>query len=317
MDLAKQYLYKQFFKQRILEYKGQAFEDFFVKIMGKYNSNFQAVKAYGNIGDRKNDGFDKTTGTYYQIFSPEDLTKDQTIHECVKKLKEDFSKLYSYWNSICPVRFFYYVVNDRYAGLPAPVHEMILNLSKDPKYKTVTINTLLPRDLEKIFSELSESDMIDVVGFIPIIDTSTIDFAILHDVIIHILSLDITEKLTEELIVPDFDEKIKFNNLNNTILDFLRQASYQEIDLMKYFSENRGIADKLQKVFKGLYVEAVIKIPNTTDDYSNRRFIYILNTCFTQKTSHVQHAILVLMAHYFSTCDIFEKPLSNNNDFLH
>ena len=37
----------------------------------------------------KNDGFDHTTGTYYQIFSPEDITKDTTIREAVKKLKTE------------------------------------------------------------------------------------------------------------------------------------------------------------------------------------------------------------------------------------
>ncbi|RHO79197.1 hypothetical protein DW058_17865 [Clostridiaceae bacterium AF42-6] len=60
---------KVLFKLKLHESKGQEFEDFFVAIMTKADMDFQPVKAYGNIGDQKNDGFNKKTGTYYQVFS--------------------------------------------------------------------------------------------------------------------------------------------------------------------------------------------------------------------------------------------------------
>lgn len=87
---AEHYIAKIIFSNHILQYTGQQYEDFFVSVMTKANPNFQPVKAYGKIGDMKNDGFDRTTGTYYQIFSPEDITKDTTIREAVKKLKQIF-----------------------------------------------------------------------------------------------------------------------------------------------------------------------------------------------------------------------------------
>ena len=65
---AEHYIAKIIFSNHILQYTGQQYEDFFVSVMTKANPNFQPVKAYGNIGDMKNDGFDRTTGTYYQIF---------------------------------------------------------------------------------------------------------------------------------------------------------------------------------------------------------------------------------------------------------
>lgn len=104
---AEHYIAKIIFSNHILQYTGQQYEDFFVSVMTKANPNFQPVKAYGNIGDMKNDGFDHTTGTYYQIFSPEDITKDTTIREAVKKLKTDFSGLYNHWNSLCPIKKFF------------------------------------------------------------------------------------------------------------------------------------------------------------------------------------------------------------------
>ena len=52
MDKTERYIAKIIFQNRILKYKGQQFEDFFVAIMTRANEQFQAVKAYGNIGDR-------------------------------------------------------------------------------------------------------------------------------------------------------------------------------------------------------------------------------------------------------------------------
>ena len=155
MTKAEYYIAKIIFKNKILQYKGQAFEDFLIQIMEKYNSNFKPIKAYGNIGDKKNDGFDPTTGTYYQIFAPEDILKDRTINEAVKKLKEDFEGLYEKWDNLCSIKKYYFAVNDRYNGVPAPVVEMAIQLGREAKYKGIEINIFMAKDLEKIFSQLA------------------------------------------------------------------------------------------------------------------------------------------------------------------
>ena len=78
MEKEHMYVAKILFKNKVYQHKGQAFEDFFVSIMTKANPEFQAVKAYGNIGDRKNDGFVRSTGTYYMLqFS--DIIKRQCL----------------------------------------------------------------------------------------------------------------------------------------------------------------------------------------------------------------------------------------------
>jgi hypothetical protein len=66
---------RKFFKSRILEADGQAFEDLFVRIMSLAVPGFTPIKPHGLIGDRKNDGYVEATGTYYQVFAPEDLNK--------------------------------------------------------------------------------------------------------------------------------------------------------------------------------------------------------------------------------------------------
>lgn len=308
MSKAEQYIAKVIFRNRIFEYSGQQFEDFFVSVMTKSNSNFQPVKAYGNIGDRKNDGFDQTTGTYYQVFGPEDISKDKTINDGVKKLKSDFEGLYKHWNDICPIKQYFFVTNDKYKGLPAPIIEMAIELDNNPIYEDVSIKTFLAKDLESIFDQLNESAKQDIVGFIPDEIMPVIEFDALNEVVSYLLKTELLETFADSLVVPDFDEKISFNNLSNTVNHQLVTGSYQEALLEQYFNENPGVKEILQKRFRALYEQAKNDIPETREGFADGRFFYILEHACPKRTISIQTSVLVLMAYYFSSCDIFEEP---------
>lgn len=303
-----QYISKIIFKNRILQYKGQQFEDFFVSVMTKANPDFQAVRAYGKIGDRKNDGFDKTTGTYYQVFAPEDLSKAKTINDGVKKLEEDLKGLYNYWNNICPIKEFFFVINDKYNGVPAPIHEMAIALSADKKYSDMTIDVFSAKNLEKIFDSLGELEKQDVVGFIPEEILPVVGYEALHDTISYLLNMEIPDVYSDDLVVPDFDEKIRFNKLSSVVQNQLTMGSYQESLLLHYFNETPGIKEVLQRKFHALYEKSKGDIPESKDNYSDGRFYYILEKSCTKLTISIKTSVLVLMAYYFSSCDIFEEP---------
>jgi hypothetical protein len=82
------------FHKKVLASDGQAYEDLFVAIMQKACKEFRPVKPQGTLGDRKNDGYDPTTGHYYQVFAPEDASKSTAA--AVAKLKADFAGLMVY-----------------------------------------------------------------------------------------------------------------------------------------------------------------------------------------------------------------------------
>ena len=131
MKKEDKYIARIQFKLKVLQSKGQTFEDFFVSVMTKADKDFQPVKAYGNIGDQKNDGFNKKTGTYYQVFAPEDITKDKTIYDAAKKLEQDFRGLYEKWNNLCQIKNYFFVVNDKYEGVDPIITKKILELNKE------------------------------------------------------------------------------------------------------------------------------------------------------------------------------------------
>ena len=310
MNQAEQYITKIIFRNCIYKYSGQQFEDFFVSIMTQYNHNFQPVKAYGNIGDRKNDGFDKTTGTYYQVFSPEDITKEKTINDCIKKLKEDFEGLYNYWNDICTIKNYFFVINDKYRGIPAPIIEMEQELSKNPLYSDISIAIFSSKDLERIFDKLDILHKQDILGFIPICDDimPTVEFEALKETIDYLIKAEISDEYKDRLTVPDFYQKIEFNNLSEEINNKLIVASYQEGLLRQYFNSNPGVREILQKKFHAIYEKSKIDIPETMENYSDSRFLYIIECASPRKILAITTSVLILMSYYFASCDIFEEP---------
>lgn len=304
----EKYLAKILFKNHIYRYKGQQFEDFFVNIMCKNDADFQPVKPHGRIGDRKNDGFNKVTGTYYQVYSPDDTTKSTTVTDMVNKLENDFVGLYEHWNSICKINHYFFVVNDKYAGVAPPVIEKIIELSNRPEYAGVNIELFAAKELEKVFDVLDESSVFDIIGYFPREELPMVEFEALHETVLYLINVELPEQYDESLTVPDFERKITFNKLSQVVCNKLITGSYQEGILNQYFNDNPGVNEILQKKFHYFYEQSKIDISEDQDNYADHRFFYILDCACPQKKLPIITSVLVLMAYYFSSCDIFEEP---------
>jgi hypothetical protein len=307
MTNKEHYIAKILFKNKVLQYKGQAYEDFFVAIMTRQNVNFKPIKAYGRIGDHKNDGFDSMTGTYYQVFAPEDINKDYTIYEAVNKLENDFKGLLIHWNELCPIKNYYFVINDKYEGVPAPIEEKILSLRKENK--DIVIDTLLAKDLEKKFETLEDTQVYEIVGYLPDEVATVIGFDALCETVNYLMSVEVPFVEASGLIVPDFDDKIVFNGLSTSVGKMLATAGYQDGSLKKYFNSNPGIDEILQEKFHALYIEAKTVIDDNKDNFADMRFFYILDKACVRKTIPIQNSVIALMSCYFASCDIFEEPI--------
>ena len=85
-------------------------------------------------------------------------------------------------------------------------------------------------------------------------------------------------------------------------------GSYQEGALNKYFNDNPGTREILQGKFHALYQMACEEILNTQEDGADCKFYYIVERACPKKTAGTIACVEVLMAYYFSSCDIFEEP---------
>lgn len=305
------YMSKIIFKNQIYKYDGQQFEDLFVNIISRIYTEFQAVKAYGRIGDQKNDGFDMTSGTYYQIYGPEDINKGQTIQSAVTKLEQDFIGLVKHWDNLCKIKVFNFVINDKYKGIPSPIIQKCLELGNREEYKDISLKIFSAIDLEREFEKLDKSQVQEIVGFVPNPDIELINMDALKETVEYLLNMETDYNQQEILSVPDFNSKIEFNDLSYRISSLLSTGLYQVGGLEDYFKLNPGVNSILQKKFSGLYLESQKKIPGEGENASDTRFMYILNEASPQRTSAIQSSVLVLMSYYFSSCDIFEEPIES------
>ncbi len=202
----QRYIARLLFKNKVLKSDGQAFEDLFTAIMTKANPNFTPVKPQGSIGDRKNDGWDRTKGIYYQVYAPENLTAKQS--DAINKLEEDFKGLKAAWNDIVPIREFHYVLNDKGKGSYPTLEVALANIKRDH-----SLDEALPfliKDLEEAVFSLSDDVIFEIIGHVPsptLIEN--IQFSALNEVVDHLHKHGKGLTRDDVLNAPDFEDKIR------------------------------------------------------------------------------------------------------------
>lgn len=306
LSTEEKYFARKFFKLEVLQRQGQDFENFFVKIMQFHHKEFVPVKPQGQFGDRKNDGFIKSEGKYYQVYSPEDPESKE--YDTIKKLNTDFAGLYKHWNDqVTPIKEFHYVLNDKYKGGYPTLHPELTKIEE--ANEGVKCYPLFASQLEDIFLGLKKDQIQELVGGLLVPeDISAFDSTIMNEVINFILNIESpydTERIPER---PDFNEKIVFNGLGERVSDLLKYGSFQEGSLKEFFKLNSNFAkEDMRNKFNQLYLSGIREI-DEGDEKSDMVFFYILKNATMNQSKQVQDAVIVLMSYYFGYCDIFEEP---------
>lgn len=306
MDAAQKIIAQKFFKLKILESKGLAFQDLFERVMEKAEPDFRKVKPYGNEGDHKNDGFIPAKGTYYQVYAPEKPTEKDAA--AAKKVQVDFAGLLAYWKGKFAVSEFYFVFNDGYLGKSPLLYTAIAKIRK--KHPTIDTKVFYCSDLQRVFLSLSDVDIQEIIGIVPdATNIDVVDIGVLSEVVSHLLENEKPIDYDGSLKVPDFQEKITFNGLSRVVGGLLTLGSYQAFVLEEFFKQNQDSRDVLQKIFTRLYVESLQEISDENEDKNDLVFFQILKKSSQNNSKRIQEAILTLMASFFETCDIFKEPV--------
>ena len=309
MTRDEKYLARILFHGMIYKSDGQAFQDLFCSIMEAHDPGFRRVKASGSMGDRKNDGFNKNTGTYYQVYAPEDIQK--TTHKAIAKVREDFAGLKAYWDPISPIRKFYFVANDKYRGQSPEVEKELEGIGKT--HHLETCEPFSAKALEDTLFGLPDDRILAIVGLIPNpSEISDLDYSVLSEVIKHIMQHEKTLDVAQTLSAPDLTEKISFNGLGSAVSALLKTASYQVGSLEDYFALNSSFARQaLRDTLNDMYRSALLKVTESVSadvPAADQAFFNILESATPAHSKQAQDAALVVMAYYFEACDIFEDP---------
>src|SRR5665648_561857 len=296
MNVQEKTLARQLFQNKILKADGQKFEDIFSAIMNYAEIDFQQIKPWGNIGDRKNDGYIKTKGIFYQVYAPEDIQK--SYPNVVNKLKEDFDGLKAQWSS---VNEFYFVVNDKYKGVNADSEKIIQEIKI--LHNLSAAGFLTAKHLENILFGLDDDQIYSITGHLP--DPAMIkqlDFSILNEVIGHIMKLPLNDGDKSNIVVPDWNEKIKLNVLSEHVSQLLNNGSFQLYSLGEYLDNNSDfLVDSLRDKMNEVYLH------EKENKNGDELFWAIVNYSSPKVGYMYQTSVIVIMSKYFETCDIFEE----------
>lgn len=295
---------------RVLRSVGQAYEDLFVDVMGMHDPDFRPVKPQGPLGDKKNDGYCGSKGQYYQVYSPEDLSEKVT--EAIAKLEEDFAGLIAYWNTLAPIREFYFVLNDKFRGAYPSIEAAMLKLKK--AHGLEKCQTFLNSDLMRTIGELSHRNLLRITGQLPSpSDVSDLDFSVFTDVLGHVIKHGGTITPDAILRVPDFQEKLRLNRISAPVASLITAANLQSGAVDDFFSSHgtfskTAVRDKLAELYAGC------RHLSTGDEAAPANsgdliFFSLLESVTPKPVSkHVQDAAIVLLGYFFETCDIYQDP---------
>ncbi len=290
----------------------QTFENYFTQIMRDHNKQFRQVKPHGRYGDGKCDGFIDDLGIYYQVYAPETIKGTEKIS--IKKMTKAFLELKKSWtDNGFIVNEFYYFVNDKYQGVYQSWHTAAKEIEITHKIKC---KVLTAGDLEDIFLELDEFNIINVIGKFDFDTISEVDMTSIDEVIKHVLNIKIKKfdwKIPKD---PDFEEKIKFNQICDNFALFLNTGRLYIDQLKEYFKYSGSyIKEDLREQFSGLYEEAKQILP-ANDLKMDEVFWYIVKKSAPNDNKPVMDALFIVMAYYFEFCDIFEAPLKKTKPQL-
>ena len=298
MDRIQQLNYEKDFRIAFLESKGDGFQRLFEKLMSKAHPNdFMACRPWGNVGDRKNDGYLPSARVLYQSYAPNELS----AAEAIKKINEDFEGAKEHWEKYFDEWIF--VHNARDGRLSPQVIAALAKLREDnPKIRIshcgyeemlVKVRQLSLQDIESWFGPSLTMEANVNLGFGDLIAVLT-----------HI-SITPVPKTSE---VKDVSRgKIEANLLSEAVADFLKIGMQKSALVAQFFNnwKNPTYGEQIAQSFKSKYVALRDEAPSLhPDEIFGRLEVWAGGTANTTPTHKA--AVLAVMAYLFDKCEIFE-----------
>jgi len=288
--------YEQKFENLFLRAKGDEFQTFFERLMGlAYKADFMACRPWGNIGDRKNDGFLKSDRRLFQVYAPNEMN----AAKAVTKINEDFEGAKKHWGKYFDKWAF---VHNAIDGLPPHVQELLL------KFEDVNAGIILEpwgfEELRQIFHGLSLDDRISWFGHAP--DEETMAQLGFKEIQIVLESLECKALPSSSAVKVIPPGKIEANDLSESI-STLMKSGLAKSPLVSTFLDtwhDETLGERLAVSFRKKYEE----LRGTM--HPNKIFTELQTWTGGNQVGTPEHqmAVLTVLAYYFERCDIFEEP---------
>lgn len=298
MDRIQQLNYEKDFQIVFLKAKGDGFQRLFETLMFKAHPNdFMACRPWGNVGDRKNDGYLPSARTLFQSYAPNELA----AAEAIKKINEDFAGAKEHWEKYFDEWAF---VHNALDGRLGPhIIEALAKLGQENL--NIKIGHCGYEEMLAKFRQLSLQDLESWFGPSLTMEANVnLGFSDLMAVLNHI---SVAHAPTTSEVKDVSRGKIEANLLSHAVADFLKIGMQKSPLVMQFFDswKNPVYGEQIASAFKAEYVALRDVTPSLhPDEIFGRLEAWaggMANTTPTHKA-----AVLAVMAYLFDKCGIFE-----------
>jgi hypothetical protein len=298
MDRIQQLNYEKDFRIAFLESKGDSFQGLFEKLMSKAHPNdFMACRPWGNVGDRKNDGYLPSAKILFQSYAPNDLKAS----EAITKINEDFEGAKIHWEKYFNQWTFTHNAPDGRLG--PHIIEALAKLSKEnPKIK---IGHCGYEEMLAKFRQLSLYDLESWFGPSLTMEANTnLGYSDLMAVLTHI---HVAPTPTTSEVRDVSKGKIEANLLSHVVADFLKIGMQKSPLVSQFFNhwKNPSYGEQIALAFNNEYIALRNTTPQLHPDEIFGRLEAWAGGVANTTPSH-KAGVLAVMAYLFDRCEIFE-----------
>lgn len=293
MDRVSRAFYELKFRDAYHRKTGNAFQDFFADLMEKaHPADFIRVRPWGNAGDKKNDGYLRSTRTLFQVYAPGEMS----AANAVAKIDEDFKGAIPHWKAHFDCWVF---VHNSVTGLGPDVTKKLLDL--DDAYE-VSVRHWGEEELRQKAFELSEADLASLLGPAPTLrDMLDLGLEALVPVLDQVAAMPAPEN--PDLRPPPAD-KISRNMLSPHVETLLKAGMTRAELVRKYFGVQPASQDDIAQSFRSHY-EKLRADGKSPDGIFSELQQYAGGG--PVQTPAKQSAGLAVLAYFFEECEIYER----------
>ena len=277
---------------------GNSFQEFFVAIARKkWGSDFETIRPYGNLGDRKCDGKISSEGRFFQCYAPYGAV-ELKVHQ---KIRGDFEGALAKWNGA--IKRWTFVINDR-EGLDAASDAKVEELRRD--FPDINFDVFGPHEFEELVFQMREQQLADIFA-VSLAELDPRRWSISFEEIASVIrALDLTDPAADDsdMRPPPLD-KVRINRLSSDVAEIIRKSDVGTKDVERYFRSvpavdlEARVAATLSGIYRGL------KSEGDPPDAIFYKLLGALDLFSVDQKFRV--AGFALVTHFFRSCVIFEE----------
>ena len=298
MDRHQQLYYEKCFRIAFLERRGDSFQGLFETLMGKvYPADFIACRPWGNIGDKKNDGYLPSKRILFQVYAPNEMSVNATI----SKINEDFQGAQEHWEKYFDEWVFVHNTHD--ARLSPQIIERLEELKhENPEIK---IGHWGYEELLIEFRKLNLTTLESWFGMAFDMEAyANLGYEQLQAVLQHI---QIVSSVDSGDVREVSQGKIEANLLSPAVADFLKigMQKYRLVEGFFYSWRDPNYEAQLATAFKTKYIGLRDQSPAPHPDIIFAKIEEWAGGTAT-RTHNEKAAVLAVLAYFFDKCVVFE-----------